>query len=35
VVVSILYLMLRRLLGVVPGSRSGDAKDVEIAVLRH
>src|SRR6266571_1003219 len=28
--------MLRRLLGVMPGSRSGDAaKDVEIAVLRH
>jgi putative transposase len=28
--------MLRRLLGVVPGSGSGDAaKDVEIAVLRH
>lgn len=35
-VLSILYLILRRLLGVVPGSRSGDAaKDVEIAVLRH
>jgi putative transposase len=35
-VLSILYLMLRRLLGVVSGSRSGDAaKDVEIAVLRH
>jgi hypothetical protein len=36
VVLSILYLMLRRLLGVLPGSRSGDAaKDMEIAVLRH
>ncbi len=35
-VLSILYLMLRRLLGIVPGSRSDDAaKDVEIAVLRH
>jgi transposase len=35
-VLSILYLMVRRLLGVVPGSRSGEAaKDVEIAVLRH
>lgn len=35
-VLSILYLVLRRLLGLVPGSRSGDAsKDVEIAVLRH
>jgi putative transposase len=35
-VLSILYLILRRLLGIVPGSRSGDAaKDVEIAVLRH
>jgi hypothetical protein len=33
---SILYLMLRRLLGVVPGSRSGDAaKDVEIAASWH
>jgi putative transposase len=35
-VLSILYVMLSRLLRVVPGSRSGDAaKDVEIAVLRH
>ena len=35
-VLSILYLVLRRLLGLVPNSGSDDAsKDVEIAVLRH
>src|SRR6266545_2984387 len=33
---SFLYLMARRLVGVLLGSlRSGHAKDVEIAVLRH
>jgi hypothetical protein len=32
VVLSILYIVLRRLLGLVPGSRSGEtSKDIEIA----
>jgi hypothetical protein len=34
VVLSILYLVLRRILGPTPGS-SDTAKDVEIAALRH
>jgi putative transposase len=34
VVLSILYLLLRRLLGLVPSSGEA-AKDIEIAVLRH
>ena len=29
------FLVLRRILGVLGGGRTPDAKDVEIAVLRH
>jgi hypothetical protein len=29
------FLVLRRILGVLGGGRTPDAKDVEVAVLRH
>jgi hypothetical protein len=35
VVRTLAFLVLRRILGVVGGDQPPDAKDVEIAVLRH
>jgi hypothetical protein len=35
VVRTLAFLVLRRILGVVSGGQTPDAKDVEIAVLRH
>ena len=35
VVQTLAFLVLRRILGVVGGGPAPDAKDVEIAVLRH
>jgi putative transposase len=35
VVRTLAFLVLRRILGVMGGGQTPDAKDVEIAVLRH